>query len=608
VLHVYHLLFDKVLRDVETRHFLKAADDLTLAMLTATQAQVRALKGTAAEGAAKRNLAYFAVAAQLGDPSRTPPEAVRDVVRAELALIDAHEGVRESAVFASLNPKDVYREDYGQYKPRGHYTRSPALERYFRTMMWYGRMTFRLNVDDETRSALLLTQALRSTKVNGTPAVDLWARIYEPTTFFVGGSDDLSYRDYAPLMDQAFGAGADASAVADDAAIARFNELAKTLAGPRINSMFVWFFEDKEKVTKGLRMMGQRFTLDEYVFGQLVWRNVGTRLEEARGLPKGLDIPAAFGSEAALGILQDMGETTGPEHLHYPEQMAKVRAEIAGLPEAQWHENLYWSWLSTFRPLLEPKAPDSGFPSFMTSDAWTRKDLNTVLGSWTEIKHDTLLYAKQVMAEAGGGPPEVPKGYVEPEPAFYARIAALVGMTRDGLVSRGLLAAEAEDGASDLKSTLDDLAALALDLKVISEKELSGLPLTEDEYALIAFYGGRLEHLTMAATDPAPDSEPGGYRPVLNDQDAAIVADVATGIPSAEDPYVSALTEATGRIMELYVVVPIEGQLVLTRGGIYSQYEFVQPSSDRLTDEQWRARLDNGDAPSLAEWQTFIAR
>ena len=35
--------------------------------------------------------------------------------------------------------------------------------------------------------------------------------------------------------------------------------------------------------------------------------------------------------------------------------------------------------------------------------------------------------------------PELPKGYVEPEPEFYARIAALVGMTRDGLVSRGLL-------------------------------------------------------------------------------------------------------------------------------------------------------------------------
>ena len=98
-----------------------------------------------------------------------------------------------------------------------------------------------------------------------------------------------------------------------------------------------------------------------------------------------------------------------PNRQNYPEQMDKVRGQIQGLPTSQWTENLYWSWLYTFRPLLAPKAPDSGYPSFMTNDAWTRKDLNTVLGSWTELKHDTLLYAKQVMAEMGGGPARTPQ-------------------------------------------------------------------------------------------------------------------------------------------------------------------------------------------------------
>ncbi|MCC7019102.1 MAG: DUF3160 domain-containing protein [Ardenticatenales bacterium] len=35
-------------------------------------------------------------------------------------------------------------------------------------------------------------------------------------------------------------------------------------------------------------------------------------------------------------------------------------------------------------------------------------------------------------------------------------------------------------------------------------------------------------------------------------------------------------------------------RVVLARGGIYSQYAFVQPSGDRLTNEQWRARLGCG--------------
>jgi hypothetical protein len=45
------------------------------------------------------------------------------------------------------------------------------------------------------------------------------------------------------------------------------------------------------------------------------------------------------------------------------------------------------------------------------------------LGSWAELKHDTILYAKQVYAELGGGgtarpSPKLAQGYVEPVPAF----------------------------------------------------------------------------------------------------------------------------------------------------------------------------------------------
>ena len=71
--------------------------------------------------------------------------------------------------------------------------------------------------------------------------------------------------------------------------------------------MWVWITEDKEEAIKGFRFMGQRFTLDAYVFGQVIWRNVGT-LEDPRGLPKGLDFFAAMGSEEARKILTDMGE------------------------------------------------------------------------------------------------------------------------------------------------------------------------------------------------------------------------------------------------------------------------------------------------------------
>jgi hypothetical protein len=595
VLHVYHLMFDKVLRTTETKYLIPYLQDLTASLLVETQKQYDTLKGGPAENAARRNLAYFSVAAKLLDPAFTPAADVASIVDEEMQLIDAHAGLNQSAVMGIDGEEFI--EDYGQYNPRGHYTRSENLKKYFRAMMWYGRITFRLNKVDETRSALLLTQALQSAKSEaGQDASTIWANIYDPTAFFVGGADDLTFRDYEPLMEEALGAGAGPQDIADDAKVQRFLELAEDLRGPLINSMFVYIWEDKEDATKGLRMMGQRFTLDEYVFGQLIWREVGSQGNE-RWLPRALDFPAALGSKQALEVLDTLGETRYP---NYRQQLDKVRAQIRSLPNTQWTENLYWSWLHTFRPLIVPKAPDSGYPSFMTNDAWTRKSLNTVLGSWTELKHDTLLYAKQVMAEMGGGPPQDVKGYVEPEPEFYARIAALAGMTRDGLVQRGLLEVSSDPSEKSDYNAIDQLEKLALDLKRISEKELKDEALTAAEYELIKYYGGRIEEITIQSSD-VTDEGSGVPQTDIHDQDAAVVADVATGNGLA-------LEEGTGRIMEIYVVVPIEGQLVLTRGGIYSHYEFTQSSGERLTDEQWRERLNNNQVPPLDEWKDYIAK
>ena len=35
----------------------------------------------------------------------------------------------------------------------------------------------------------------------------------------------------------------------------------------------------------------------------------------------------------------------------------------------------------------------------MLNQAWAHKELNTFLGSWTELKHDTILYTKQNYAK-----------------------------------------------------------------------------------------------------------------------------------------------------------------------------------------------------------------
>lgn len=603
LLHVYHLMFDKTLRTAETEYFYPLLKTLNRALITQVDAQYQQLRGGPWEDAALRTVAFVAVAGKAADPGFPVPAYAAELAEAELALIQAADGIWPSPLFPGLQ----FGEDYTQYIPRGHYTLSEDLSAYFKSMMWYGRMTFRLQTQDpaigeaETRSALLLVRALRNTQVESRPALDVWADLYDPTAFLVGRSDDLTVLDYIPVIDAVYGKNPPLTTLADDAKLREFIAAADALPSPRILGLVIAVTDDETQVTKGLRFMGQRFVPDSYIFRQLIYRNVGT-LSDRRGLPKGLDILAAMGSERAYELLDAMDET---HYANYVSQMEKMRAWTGSLTVEDWTETVYNAWLYTFYPLLEKPAPQT--PSFMQSTAWQDKQLHTSLGSWAELRHDTILYAKQIYAELGGDwmptPPDpLPaRGYVEPVPEFYARLAALAAMTRDGLASRSLLGAQDADSLSRIEE-------LALVLKQMAEKELAGIPLTAEEHERIRYYGGELEHLVIASADQ-PENASGAMPYMEEEPQVAVIADVATdpdpqgiGIPQ---PVV--LEVAVGRVNDLHVVVPLiedDGsiRLEVAKGGIFSYYEFPWPAEDRLTDEKWRALLDDNAAPERPEW------
>lgn len=520
------------------------------------------------------------------DPSAGVPSYVRNEVEAELKLIREHREVFIPSPVMNIgsadpNMMDACKEDYTQYIPRGHYAKSDDLKSYFKAMMWYGRLTFRTVNEDETKSAALITVLLSNKK-----HFDSWNRIYEPTNFFVGKSDDLGFFQYLEVMNKTYERVPSARELAaDQDAWTSFLAAVRELEPPAGNSMPIFdetVQPDRDKEIKGFRFMGQRFTLDAFIFQRLVYREVG---EDSQGrrrmLPKGLDIPAAMGSKEAYAILDGMGETG---YAKYPENMCKLQTHMRRLDAGTWTQNLYWSWLHTLVPLTEPKG--KGYPSFMTNQAWTRKQLETYLGSWTELKHDTILYAKQVYAEmGGGGEPVDDRGYVEPNPVVFARLAALTRMTIDGLESRGLL------NERD-KTALERMEELALRLKTIAEKELVNESLTDEEYELIRGFGGHLEHFWLEALgDEGVD-----HRSAVYENPASLIADVAT------DPNGQVLEAGTGYVSEIYAVVPVDGKLRIARGAVYSYYEFPWPAEDRLTDQKWRVMLAEDQAPQQPAW------
>lgn len=550
MMHTYHLYFAWLLKNIERSYLSDSLAQLSNRMLSASIAQYEALEGTEWEHAAKRNVAFFTVGAKLLDDSTVVEDYVADIVNYELDHINSAEGIDVSEV------SEIY-EDYSQYVPRGYYEGDEKLERYFRAMMWYGRMHFLQDNEDMDRSALLMTRAV----AGDSEAYALWESIYAVTSFFAGASDDLGVCEYAPLIVEAYGEVSTKDLIGNEEAFADFHARTAALAPPQINSIPI--ADGTDNVISGFRFMGQRFTIDAAIMQRLIDSNV-----EDRMLPDVLDVPAALGSDTALQILEENGSTA---YAGYMDNMNLLRETLGQENPELWSASLYAGWLHTLRPLLTVKG--EGYPMFMQSEEWLKKDLECFAGSFTELKHDTVLYAKQVMAEMGGGEDvEIIdfRGYVEPEPEVYARFADLADATRQGLKTYNMLTADDEEN-------LERLSEMAERLKEISNKELLDETLTDEEYRFIEDYGGNLEHFWYESV-----KDSGNY-PVADEYPSALVVDIAT------DPNGSVLEVATGNPSQIYVVVKVDGKLRIAVGSVYSFYQFTWP--DRLTDTKWRIMM-----------------
>lgn len=564
MMHTYHLYFSHLMKTTERTSLSDQISQMSTQMLAASQEQLTELKGTEWEDAARRNVVFFAVGARLMDPSATVPDDVQSTVSAELDKISAASGISDSAITGGL-------EDYSQYKPRGYYAGDEQLERYFRAMMWYGRTNFAQKDEDLDRSAALMSIALND------HALDAWQKAYSVSSFFAGESDDCGYYEYYPLVEAAYGKGVKASDLpGNEEAWNGYRDLTSRIEAPLINSIVQFDTgegDQSEDDQKGFRVMGQRFSIDARIFNQLIYSRVGANSSGAkRMLPNALDVPAAMGSDEALAILEEKGETG---YSGYSENMQELRDSISDDDESQWNSSLYSQWLHTLNPLLQVKG--EGYPSFMQSKAWTRKNLQTYLGSYTELKHDTVLYMKQAMAEMGGMiPSKDDRGYVEVEPEVFARLAQLTQATKSGLEGYGMLSSEDAENLDKLRSLSEQLATMA-------SKELQGEGLTDGEYEVIRGYGGDIEHFWREV-----HKDEAGGSPFREQQfPSSLVTDVAT------DPNGSVLELGTGKVSLIKVAVPIDGELRIAEGTVFSFYQFEQPLSDRLTDTEWREVMDS---------------
>lgn len=578
VLHLYHQFFDKSLLHIESDYLYNYMDILTDQMLDKSIRLLDILEDEDMKALQEKNIIYFLVARMLmldtKDIDVEIKEELLKIAKDEFDLIEDAENFIKSPLFD-------FDIDYSQFTVRGHYTRSEELGRFFKAMMWFGTAPLPFYDEDDN---FIYENVLQSLLMSYTTFLDseficdaeLWNNIYQPTKQYVGDSDDINVFMMNGLRLEVFGETSDPNIFDDEEYYDKLVQAVKDLPEPKIQGKFSPYVAEPITTPTGkqFRYMGQRYIMDSYIMQELM-------MPILRPLPSALDVMGVLGSQTAEDLMMNYykPQDKWPE---YVDVYNALKEEVSEYDVDTWGENLYNGWLWSIKENLTEYDKDSGMPYFMTNEAWRAKSLNASVGSYTELKHDTVLYGKQSVAEGGNG--VIYKEhyhYVEPNVYLYSKLLYLTEYTMSVLRERKMLESNLERGATYYQELLQFLIECSI-------KELRNEKLSEEEYDRLLYYGASMANIIDYFIFASADS----YDSV--DITDMLVTDIATN-PGAY------LTLGTGFFDHIYVVIPVEGKLYLSRGAVYSSYEFI--SDKRLTDEEWWAL--NGITIDEDEYVTF---
>ncbi len=568
-LHMYHLYFDNSLKLVESSMLYEKLENISKNMLIESIEVYKDEKFKNMSEELKSVAAYFLTANMLLDMDISGidiPEEVNSLAQKETNLIDAAEGYSKS----SITKKDL---DYSQFTVRGHYAGNEKLEKYFKAMMWYGLCSF--PIFDETKEEpkldmenLTIAMTITCLALEREEIFKDFENIYSTTALYTGMSDDLGVFELRDLIAKVYGADPDMNKFKDSSYNDELLQEALLLPEPQIKPKYTAVTAPSGRQ---FRFMGQRYSFDAESL-----QNLMEPIQ--RPVPSGLDVVASLGSERAEEIL-DKYYQPKIKWNKYEYNLNLIKKKQEGFTTDVWQKDLYKGWLWTIKSSAANFENTNGMPKFMKSEKWTDKNIHTALGSYAELKHDTILYMKQAVAEMGGGPDlSIPYNYVEPNAEVYARLKWLTEYTKEHLRFRGMLSEQSAN-------VLDSMIEMQEILMNVSVKELTNQEITAEENEMLYTYGGRIDSMVQIMNYMMWEKNIDAG----NDYTTALVADIATIAPNTFYPASNYLEIGNGLPLEIYVVCRTNGKTYLARGALFNYYEFL--SKERLTDLKWHNML-----------------
>jgi hypothetical protein len=540
------------------------------------------------------------------------------------------------SLFGANSPRWV---DFSQFTVRGHYNNSERLRRYFKTMMWCGRIDLRLatfppNKEDDIRQ--LGTAIVLDYLLNQSGQYANWSAIEQITRVFVGITDSMTFAQLNDLL-----ASANIHSPADVPDLLTLTNLQTRLLtgelglpgikGDAFYSPLSW---DQVKLPRSFTVCGQKFVLDSWAFSQVVYDSILWGSDKVmRRKPSCLDIAySVLGNDQTVpDLVARITSTNGApwrDGLPYQQNLTAIRHVIDSQEAGIWTDNIYTAWLAALRALSAPTT-DAMYPEAMRTRAWAMKTLNAQLASWTELRHDTLLYVQQSYTQmilCG-----YPVGFVEPRPEFWQQmntLATLAANAIGALPLSGSVTVPNRDTSNPYMPTitydlgtrkalqiggLNNFATRMVTLQAIAEKELAQQPLTQTETDFLKDVVE--EHNNYSPTGRQFNGwYPGLFYPNAfqiypfglnegSDMWDAMVTDVHTDPtdPDVGDPG-AVLHEGIGHVHLLMIAVDNGPDRMVYAGPVLSYYEFEMPGTTRMTDAQWKSNLRAGQKPPSPDW------
>jgi len=512
-------------------------------------------------------------------------------IKFDLGEIYAAKNIGASPLFKQYD--EQIKTDYTQFTPRSHYAKNSTLRAYFRTMMYLGRSSYLLNSNLGIADTNLLTKQM-DVKNGTTTPLEAWNKITAVTGFYAGQSDDLSYNEWKDFTANILGA----NVKSDEALIAKDNigKLSANLAKLRKPKILSDVIIDENIAAKtkadllkqslSFRVFGQKFSFDAWILNDLTAGQEKTEVK-LPSTPSALFVPAAFGDQAAKKyageFLRQSANFNQNEVSDFLIKLDQKTADIKKVKDAEWLNSLGSSWLYILGSLTHDYGQN--YPLYMQAKNFLSKQIQSFLGSYAELKHDTLLYAKQSYAELGAGgddrpTPPVVKGFVEPNLEFWHRFNILLDRTEKLFADNNLFK---NNNAADRLAQFKKISAL---YAKIAEQELRGEAVSAEDYETLRTTRLSFMAQPFEAVDP---SETSGQ--------TALIADVHTDALLGQILY-----EATAKPYLMLAIVGNENSPRVAAGLVYNHYELTDKIGTRLTDEVWREKVYNNNLPAKNFW------